>query len=313
MKKNILSFIITILGVVQLSAQIVINPSSVGIGENTLSSIPFHIKSYDALVSRINSPKVYFNLSQYANPAGTTNTIYTDNDNEAGALKFKSASNIFTFYTLDQEQARLDLNINRFTVQKEVTFEGDISFGGRFLFYNYAGVSGDLMASLGSSGSPAWSAPVPKVPVGYAARKDNSLTIPNATDTDFTDFFELYDHEASLNFFPVSGAFIAPSDGVYHFECTIPEITYSSSITNGRATLYVKKNNVIVDTILKSFSGYGSNNQTKISMQINITLKLLAGDSVKFGMTQVNNLSASISIPTSLLYKHLTISGFKVY
>ncbi|MFN3852660.1 MAG: hypothetical protein ACK4NY_24745 [Spirosomataceae bacterium] len=312
MKKYILAIILILQITEYTFAQVVMTPSHLGLGENTIQSIPFHIKYFSGQMASIEGPKTFFSISQYANPSATINTIYVDDVNDAGALKFKSASNIFTFYTIDQEQARLDLNLNRFTVQKEVTFEGDLSFGGAFRFNNNAGVNGDLMMSLGN-GTPAWSTSPAKIPIGFLAKKWNQIVVLNGTETDFTSLIEEFDHEASLNFSPTTGVFIAPSDGVYHFDCLVPEINYSSGITNGRATLYVKKNNVIVDTMLKNFSGYGANNQNTISTQMSVTLKLTAGDSVKFGIVQVNNQSSSVTINAGVNHLNIAISGFKVY
>lgn len=296
---------------VTLYAQVSINPLGVGIGQNTLSSLPLHIRG-TSILSKLDGNESEIILSQHANPTSTLNSVGYRTSPEHNFF-FNSFSGIYTFYTLNQEQGRIDDVNLRFTLQKEAIFLNSVIFNAPMRFNNDAGSSGKVLVSTGNS-TPIWGNVTPKQPLGFGAYKNTTMSVAAGIETDFTTFIQEFDHDADLDFFPNTGSYVIPFNGVYHFDLLVPIIQFSPNTDNGKITLYVKKNGIIVDSMLRSFSGYPTNNQQLTSNQLSVTLKLVAGDVIKFGAIQTNNLNLSITLgATSAQYEMISLTGFKIY
>lgn len=300
-----------ILTSVTLYAQVSINPLGVGVGQNTLSSLPLHVRG-TSILSKLDGNASEIILSQHSNPTNTLNRVGYRAFPEQN-FYFNSFSDIYTFYTLNQEQGRIDDINQRFTLQKEAVFYNTITFNAPMRFNNNAGSSGQVLTSTGNS-TPIWGNVTPKQPLGFGAYKNTTMSVAVGVETNFTAFVQEFDHDADLDFFPNTGSYVVPFNGVYHFDLIVPLIHFSSTINNGKVTLYVKKNNVIVDSMLQNFSGYSPYNQQFTSNQLSVTLKLVAGDVINFGVIQTNNLNLPITLgAVSAQYDMIALNGFKVY
>ncbi len=280
-------------------AQVSTFPNSIGIGQNTLPTIPLHINK-DGEVARVNGVWPYFSFYDQGTWIG-----YLQSITGTMAIGTKNSSDI-GFYTNDVQRFKVNgdgtgvFSNVRFNAISGLNLIGSLRVAG-----NNVGSNGDVLMSLGNT-TPVWSSINQNPQVGFQAFLSASINLPSNAFTNLTNFIENFDDGNAFNH--ATGAFTAPSAGLYFFKVAPSIAATPASALDVKCFVRAYINSNLVQQVNKVFrtdANYGH------EVESTFYLKLLANDVVDFSIFQLNNSSTTLStIANSALG---TISGYKIY
>lgn len=213
------------------------------------------------------------------------------------------------FYTNGNEVMTLSENgnigINNFNPAYKLDINGSINITNSFTVSGQPGTSGQVLTSAGGGSAPIW-ASLPQAPqVSFFGYLINNTSISSYTPTTVTGYGEL--HDDGNNFNIASGVFLAPSNGVYHFDA---KMSFSSQASgNTPITVRIKKNGFFFEgcqseIILQAVTGY------TLSISHAVTISLIAGDAITIEVIQSSAGSLSLLGGSSAAS---CFSGYRVY
>jgi hypothetical protein len=286
-------------------AQVTTLPNSIGIGQNTLSSIPLHINK-NGEVARFQGTSPYVTFYNGSNFYGYLQAI--GDHFEIGS---KSLYNI-DFFTGNQPRLRIYGDGSGITAYSKINAGGGINLTGALRLSNNPGTIGNVLMSVGN-GTPIWGTVNENPQIGCKATF-SSIVLPNNTSVPITAFSEVFDD--GNNFNPTTGVFTVPSAGKYSIEGRITvskRFESDANIAYGNAILGILVNATLVkEDILPYKTGYIGGVYPHVFF--NQVLSLNQGDTVSFSVNQSNELSIETYIKPEMLTTRLSnISIIKLY
>jgi hypothetical protein len=285
MKK--LFFILLIFPIIGYS-QVTTLPNSIGIGQNTLSTIPLHINK-PGEVARFQGASPYVTFYDALNFKGYIQAI--GDHLEIGS---KNNHNI-DFFTNNLPQFRIDGTSGQITAFQKINANNGIRLSGPLQAQGESvGAVGMVLVSKGNA-TPAWE----NQKVGFEATFPfgNFTLLHNAFSTPVS-FLEYWDYDN--NFTPSTGIFVVPSSGLYHFD-------WSFGITLPNGDPAVNQGKCRVALSLGGGTPFGFNyydykatmSSTSASISGFKTIKLNQGDSIQFSIYQSNENNRDAIILTN--------------
>ncbi|GAB2637464.1 hypothetical protein GCM10027035_33980 [Emticicia sediminis] len=269
-----LSFLISTLSQAQVSTL----PHSIGIGQNTLSTIPLHVNK-NGEVARFQGTSPYVSFYEGGNWNG-----YVQAYNNVFALGTKNTFDL-NFYTDDLLRLRINASNGQVYAQERFNALSGINLTGPLrVAGNNVGQLGDVLMSLGN-GTPAWGSIASNPQIGFRATYTSGFSIPYNTNTFLTGFIEEYDD--GNNFANATGEFTVPSAGLYRFEykMVIDRVPPNPVINNGLLRVKLIVNGNLQSQITFDFKDVGGGLVSKFGFE---SLKLNQNDIVKFEVYQIN-------------------------
>jgi hypothetical protein len=287
------------------TAQVSTLPHSIGIGQNTLSSIPFHINR-NGEVARFQgtNPFVTFyngaNWIGYVQAFGSTFSIGTYNFSPIG------------FYVDGVEQAKIT-GLGDLSVRNLIRANGGILLdnalglgtgGGGMDF----GADGSVLVATGTtSNPPKWE----ERRAGFQIKLPNGiLIIDHNLSTAINNCQELYEFGDSFN--PVTGEYTVQKTGLYQLEVRLPVAPFTiSPINNGLFSFDIYINGTAARRIDKDFRSPVQSTTPHIILSE--TMYLSAGQVVSFRVKQKNEVATDVSITTNGSISDGLISMWKIF
>ncbi len=297
MKKIIL--LLSLLSSILSQAQVSTLPHSIGIGQNTLSTIPFHINK-NGEVARFQGTSPYVSFYEGGNWNG-----YVQAYNNVFALGTKNTFDL-NFYTDDLLRLRINASNGQVYAQERFNALSGINLTGPLrVAGNNVGQLGDVLMSLGN-GTPVWSSITQNPQIGFQAYLNTSLSMPNNTFVNLNGFIEDYDDGGGFNH--ATGVYTAPSDGLYFFKVSLLMSSSPNPTFNVFSILRMFKNSTLNQQKNETFIMTQSQECGK---ENTFFIKLNANDTVDFSFYQSNSNSYNLSLSNYFAFK--TISGYKIY
>lgn len=286
-------------------AQVTTLPNAIGIGQNTLPSIPLHINK-SGEVARFQGTSPYVTFYNSNNFYGYFQAI--GDHFEIGS---KSLYNI-DFFTGNQPRLRIYGDGSGITAYSKINAGGGINLTGALRLSNNPGTIGNVLMSVGN-GTPIWGTVNENPQIGCKATF-SSIVLPNNTSVPITTFAEVFDD--GNNFNPTTGVFTVPSTGKYSIEGRITvskRFESDANIAYGNAILGILVNATLVkEDILPYKTGYIGGVYPHVFF--NQVLSLNQGDIVSFSINQSNELGIGTYIKPEIFTTRLSnISIIKLY
>lgn len=152
---------------------------------------------------------------------------------------------------------------------------------------------------LKPSATPITTATIAEPKVAFKANATYVGGEPIASNTETKINFTGTVFDEGKNFSISSGAFVAPSDGIYHFDLRVSWLQFSA---NGYVQLSIRTN--LYASIPASIILQSSTTQPVFDSEFSTLLKLKAGDKIEVYLTQKSG--------TQQKYQQVQLSGFKV-
>ena len=278
-----------------VSAQVNIFSNSIGIGAGTLTSIPLHInKTGEVVRLQGTSPYLAFyeggNWNGYIQAQGTTFGIGTKNNFD------------LNFYTGDLVRISIDGSTGQTSFNQRINTGAGINNIGALRMAGNAGNLGEVLMSLGN-GTPAWSSINQNPQIGFAAYLAANKTLNNFTEYVIDNFAEHFDN--GNVFYPVTGEFIAPSAGLYHFFFN-PLFNSGTAAINVPIIIRLRKNN---SGLYQNNSLIGISDTYASSLNSNFIVNLVQGDVITFTVSQFSGTTQTLAGYNG----NILFSGYKVY
>jgi hypothetical protein len=289
MKKIIFSLSLLMCYMTSL-AQVTTLSNSIGIGQNTLSTIPLHINK-PGEVARFQGASPYLSFYNSLNFQGYIQAI-------GDQLEIGTKNNFnLVFYTNNLPQFNIDGTSGQVTAFQKINALGGLKLSGSLQAQGESvGADGMVLVSKGNA-TPAWE----DQRVGFRAQS-TFISVPNYTETQFTSFSIPFFNDGS-GFNNATGAFTAPSNGLYTFNIKCIVGVTPTPLDNFRAQIRLIKNSTVVMNFGGEFKTFDNYTNT---VETNFLIKLLQNDVVNFSLLQVSPNLTSVNVQTE-------ISGFKVY
>ncbi len=280
MKK--LFFILLISPIVGYS-QVTSLPNSIGIGQNTLSTIPLHINK-PGEVARLQGTSPYVSFYDGLNMNGYIQAINS-------AFEIGSKNNYpLDFYTGNQLRFYIGGNtgqayfLRKLFADDGLQVQGNLAIYGPLSSNNNVGTSGQILTSNGSS-APTWETHK----VGFEAN-GNIAGYNNNTETILSGFAGV-SFNFGNGFNTSSGVFTAPTPGVYTFNLTLDIGITPSFTSNNPAIIRIFKNGSqwnFHSFLYSTHTGYGN------SIQSTYIINLDLNDTVHFSFFQASGASLNV-------------------
>lgn len=182
---------------------------------------------------------------------------------------------------------------------------GTANFRNSLYLNDQPGTSGQILTSAGAGSIPTWENPPQAPQNSFYAFLSSNTSIASGTPTTITGYNEHHDNGNNFNI--TTGQFIAPANGVYHFDT---KMSFSSPASgNTPLTLRIKKNGSVFegcqsDIILQAVTGY------TLSISHAVTISLLVGDVITIEVIQSSAGSLSLLGGSSAAS---CFSGYQIY
>ncbi|GAB3524572.1 complement C1q domain-containing protein [Emticicia fontis] len=292
MKTNTYFFFITLLISQLCAGQVTTLPNSIGIGANTLPSIPLHINATSE-VARFQGTTPY--ISMYD---GIMINGYIQAINNSFEIGSKNNYDI-NFYTGDAQRLNINGTNGIVTVNQKLVAQNGIKLTGPLQAAGESvGAEGMVLVSKGNA-TPAWE----ERRIGFAAYLSNNITLTTGIEAVITGLTEHFDD--GFNFNPSTGEFTVPLDGVYHFDVNTYFLS-TSDLSNKPVRVSMHNHGTLLYQYIY-LVGFSSTFTTGTSSAF--TAKLNAGDLITFRVTQASGINQTLLNYSSTI----TIAGYKVY
>lgn len=273
-------------------AQVTTLPSSIGIGANTLSSIPLHINATGE-IARFQgvSPYVSFYNNSLING-------YIQAINNTFELGSKNSYNL-NFFTGDALRMSINGTTGMVTFSQKLIAQNGIKLTGPLQAEGESvGAEGMILVSKGNN-TPAWE----ERRIAFSAYLPTNKTIGTSLEYPFDNLSERFDY--GNNFNPVTGDFTVPSDGLYNFIVNTM-FNASNDYTNVPIKIRLYRNDSFhmqyeYTINFKNTEGTGTSST--------FILKCNEGDVLNFRILQ----SSGVSQVLSGYWSTITVAGYKVF
>lgn len=289
--------LLALIFVIQYSfAQVSTLPHSIGIGQNTLSSIPFHINK-NGEVARFQGTSPYVSFYDGINMNGYLQAI--NSTFEIGTKNFYDMN----FYTGDASRININGTTGMATFYQKLIAQNGIKLTGPLQTQGESvGADGMVLVSKGNA-TPAWE----DKRIGFQAYLANPINIPTNSETVLSQFGENFDYSNSFD--SSSGEFTAPSNGLYAFHLNMYySNNLSGPINDKPAVVKLYKNGIQFTQTNHSIDVlqfYGNNLNTSFFIKLN------ANDIIHFTAFHVTGIS--LSIPNVFNGNDKILTGYKIF
>jgi hypothetical protein len=288
-----------------ISAQVKMEPNSIGVGQNLSSSIPLHINKTGEIASfeGANPFISFYNGSSFY---GYFQAI-TDH------LEIGSKNNLnIDLFANNLPQLRIYGDGSGITAYSRLNANAGINLTDALRLSGFAGSFGNVVKSFGNT-TPLWGSVIENPQIGFKCNANYSFKMDLNQDYLITNVEEVFDN--GNNFNPVTGVFTAPSAGLYRFEGNFSvskENFVHPNIHWGIFNLITKINGL--DTSNSHLPLTIASESIKVHLSFTETIKLNQGDQVSFAVSQTNEYALAIYFSAaSVVSRANAISGVKVY
>ncbi len=294
--KNKITFLLFVV-IARISfAQVTTLPNSIGIGQNTNTAIPFHIKK-NGEVARFEGTWPFVSFYDGITMNGYIQGIYPTFE-----IGTKNNFNL-NFFTGNAQRLSIDGTNGMATFSQKINANNGLKLTGPLQAQGESvGAVGMVLVSKGNA-TPAWE----DKRVGFQAGLISEATLPNNTESVFGSFTETLDYSNSFD--NASGEYTVPSSGLYVFVLNVPiRSNASGPISNKPCIIRLIRNGITEDSRFLSFDLH----QFYLnSIQCTFYTSLNVNDIISFTFFQVSGVD--VMVPNYLNGGRTMITCHKVF
>ena len=142
--------------------------------------------------------------------------------------------------------------------------------------------------------------------IGFHANLKADITLASNTETQLTNFTEIFDDGNGFN--PTTGVYTIVADGLYHFDIKVRWDILSGSVSDAPVFITFYKNNTFIERFFHRVT-LNSYNQAHV---IGYNIKLQTDDQISIKVQYVSSSSLNVDYGNGTIV-HTYFSGFKVY
>lgn len=289
--------IILILLISQIAySQVTTLPNSIGIGQNTNTAIPFHIKK-NGEVARFEGTWPFVSFYDGITMNGYIQGIYPTFE-----IGTKNNFNL-NFFTGNAQRLSIDGTNGMATFSQKINANNGLKLTGPLQAQGESvGAVGMVLVSNGNA-TPAWE----DKRVGFQAGLISEATFLNNTESGFGSFTETLDYTNSFD--NASGEFTVPSSGLYAFVLNVPiRSNAGGPISNKPCIIRLIRNGINEDSRFLSFDLHQFYFN---SIQCTFYTSLTVNDIISFTFFQVSGVD--VMVPNYLNGGRTMITCHKVF